>query len=87
MAGGMYIPEPHYDAPTNRSFSMCEGEGNIGFKQEPKPKTIGEVFDQRIESARKMVERLCVQKAKLEALQMLNHPYVEMRDLINGEMF
>lgn len=65
--------------------STAQCERTLG--QAPAPKTIGEVFDQRIEQARKTVERLCVQKAKLEALQMLNHPYVEMRDLINGDPF
>jgi len=51
------------------------------------PRTLGEVCDQRIERARKQVERLCIQKAKLEAMNLLNHPYTEMRDLINGEPF
>jgi hypothetical protein len=40
---------------------------------DPKPVTIGEHMDQRIADARKNVEKLCVTKAKLEALNVLDH--------------
>jgi hypothetical protein len=36
--------------------------------------TIGETLDRRIEVARKNVEDLCITKAKLEALNVLDHP-------------
>jgi hypothetical protein len=39
-----------------------------------KPVTLGEHLDRRIEVARKNVEDLCVTKAKLEALNVLDHP-------------
>jgi hypothetical protein len=39
-----------------------------------KPVTIGETLDRRIEVARKNVEDLCITKAKLEALNVLDHP-------------
>lgn len=49
--------------------------------QKLNPVTIGEHLDRRIATARKNVEDLCVAKAKLEALNVLNHPidlYQEM---------
>lgn len=39
-----------------------------------KPVTIGEALDRRIQNARKNVEDLCIAKAKLEALNVLDHP-------------
>jgi hypothetical protein len=39
-----------------------------------KPVTIRESLDDRIERARKNVEALCIVKAKLEALNVLDHP-------------
>ncbi len=39
-----------------------------------KPETLGEHLDRRIEVARKNVEDLCITKAKLEALNVLDHP-------------
>jgi hypothetical protein len=36
--------------------------------------TIREILDRRIEVARKNVEELCIAKAKLEALNVLDHP-------------
>jgi len=39
-----------------------------------KTETIGETLDRRIEVARKNVEDLCITKAKLEALNVLDHP-------------
>lgn len=52
----------------------------------PNP-TIGEVFDTRIEEARRHVEQLCVKKAKLEALNMLHMPYKQIRDLMETYPF
>lgn len=48
-----------------------------------KPETIGEHLDRRIAVARKNVEDLCVTKAKLEALNVLDHPM----DLYQNIMF
>jgi hypothetical protein len=48
-----------------------------------KPVTIGEHLDRRIEVARKNVEDLCITKAKLEALNVLDHPV----DLYQNVMF
>lgn len=48
-----------------------------------KPETLGEHLDRRIEVARKNVEDLCVTKAKLEALNVLDHPL----DLYQNIMF
>ena len=48
-----------------------------------KPETIGEHLDRRIEVARKNVEDLCITKAKLEALNVLDHPV----DLYQSIMF
>lgn len=39
----------------------------------PGPKTIGQVMDERIADARKAVEQECINKAKLEALGVLDH--------------
>jgi hypothetical protein len=39
-----------------------------------KPETLGEHLDRRIAAARKNVEDLCITKAKLEALNVLDHP-------------
>lgn len=48
-----------------------------------KPETIGEHLDRRITDARKQVEDLCITKAKLEALNVLDHPL----DLYQNVMF
>ena len=42
--------------------------------QKRAPLTIREELDRRIENARKHVEDLCIAKAKLEALNVLDHP-------------
>lgn len=62
--------------------NSCERSNNCGTDvgetpdkfQPPRPVTIGETLDRRIEVARKNVEDLCITKAKLEALNVLNHP-------------
>lgn len=38
------------------------------------PLTVGKLLDHHIEVARQRVERLCVRKAKAEALNILDHP-------------
>jgi hypothetical protein len=43
--------------------------------------TIKEVLDARIEQARKRVEELCIKKAKLETLNMLDMPWYQIQDL------
>ena len=43
-------------------------------KKEQRPLTIREELDRKIKAARKHVEELCITKAKLEALNVLDHP-------------
>lgn len=50
--------------------------------QKSKSVTIGEHLDRRIATARKNVEDLCVAKAKLEALNVLNHPIDLYQDML-----
>jgi hypothetical protein len=47
--------------------------------------TVGEAMDIRIQEARYVVEQLCIQKAKLEAMDWLKLPYHDTRKLINCE--
>jgi hypothetical protein len=47
--------------------------------------TIGEACDIRIQEARQAVEKLCIQKAKLEAIDWLKLPYHATRNLTNME--
>lgn len=49
-----------------------------------KPVTIGEYLDQQITDARKRVEKLCVIKAKLEALNVLDHEVDLYTEIIFG---
>jgi hypothetical protein len=65
-----------------------ETDGCTVAQPEPAPAyTVGEVYDKRIENARKMVEQLCVKKAKLEALNMLHMPYRELSELLDTYPF
>ena len=45
--------------------------------------TVEAVFSQRIEEARKNVERLCIAKAKAEALNLHKFPYSELVDILH----
>lgn len=45
--------------------------------------TIGEAFDIQIKECREQLEQLCVKKAKLEAMDWLNHPYYEVQRLMS----
>jgi len=47
--------------------------------------TMGEACDIRIKEARQLVEKLCIQKAKIEAMGWIDLPYHETRNLINME--
>ena len=58
-------------ALTSSYGAQAIGASNI---KATKPVTIGESLDERIARARKEVEELCVTKAKLEALNVLDHP-------------
>lgn len=49
--------------------------------------TLGEACDIRIKEARQIVEKLCIQKAKLEAIDWLNLPYQDTRNLVNMDGF
>ena len=58
---------------------MINTDGD-SLKQVTEP-TIKEVLDMRIEQARKRVEQLCIKKAKLETLNMLDMPWYQITDL------
>ena len=45
--------------------------------------TVGEAMDLRIKDARQEVERLCIQKAKLEVIDWLKLPYHDTMRLLD----
>ena len=49
--------------------------------------TMGEAYDLHIKHAREHVEAMCVKKAKLEAMNLLSHPYRQMRELLEMHSF
>lgn len=49
--------------------------------------SVGQCLDRQIEMARKRVEDLCIRKAKLEAMNMLNHPMAQLMYLLDGNPF
>jgi hypothetical protein len=57
--------------------------GVVTQQSEPKVITVGENLDEAIKNCRKELERLCVAKARAEALQMLEFPVDEVRGLVN----
>ena len=59
---------------TNRALNCC---GEIA-KQARLIETVEDMYNQRIEEARKNVERLCIAKAKAEALNIHKYPYAEL---------
>lgn len=67
---------------SNSSAHYGEAAGVSTSKPAPVPVTIRETLDRRIENARKNVEDLCIRKAKLEALNVLDHPLELYSDLI-----
>jgi hypothetical protein len=63
------------DSVRSQNFATsAKACGDAIGKMVGKPVTIGEHLDRRIEVARKNVEDLCITKAKLEALNVLDHP-------------
>lgn len=46
------------------------------------PVTVEEYLNQRIETARKHVEFLCIAKAKAETLGLLKYPHSELTDML-----
>lgn len=46
------------------------------------PVTVEEHLNERIESARKHVENLCIAKAKVETLGLLKYPHSELIDML-----
>ena len=50
--------------------------------QSRKVETVEEVYNRRIEEARKKVESLCIAKAKAEALNLHKAPYAELVDIL-----
>lgn len=63
------------------NMTSCEQRAEVSVTLSPK--TVGEIFDMRIQEARKYVESLCIKKAKLEALNMTNMPYNELSSLLD----
>lgn len=63
--------------------NSCCDVGMVTKQSEPKSITIGENIDDAIQNCRKELERLCVIKARAEALQMLEFPVDEVRKLVN----
>lgn len=55
--------------------------------QAKKSQTVGEHFDEQIQMARQRLEELCIKKAKLEALGMINHPYPDLIALLTSYPF
>lgn len=68
---------------TNSGCKMVDPVAKANPYSNPKI-TLGEHYDIMITQARERVEELCVKKAKLEALQLLNHPYHQMRQLMDS---
>lgn len=67
---------------------MADTDSDQGVSVAPHPMndpkaTIEEVFNSQIETARQRVEALCVQKAKLEALNMHKMPFQQVRSLLD----
>lgn len=56
------------------SNGCSHNEAPVEAPQKRAPRTIREALDRNIEDARKNVEDLCITKAKLEALNVLDHP-------------
>jgi len=68
--------------------NSCSTDGQAKMIENPwsNPKlTMGEACDIRIKEARQVVEKLCIQKAKIEAMGWIDLPYQETRNLINME--
>ena len=49
--------------------------------------TMGQACDIRIKEARQVVEKLCIQKAKIEAMGWIDLPYHETRNLVKGDNY
>jgi len=60
----------------------CVTDRIINPWQNPKL-TVGEAMDLRIKNAREEVERLCIQKAKLEVIDWLKLPYHDTMRLLD----
>lgn len=64
----------------------CDQVGKLLESPWSNPKlTMGQACDIRIKEARQVVEKLCIQKAKIEAMGWIDLPYHEVRGLINME--
>lgn len=64
----------------------CDQVGKMIENPWSNPKlTLGGACDIRIKEARQAVEKLCIQKAKIEAMGWIDLPYHETRNLINME--
>lgn len=50
----------------------------------PPALTVEEQFDKLIQEARQQVEKLCVKKAKLEAMNLHKYPYSDLVNLLHS---
>lgn len=66
------------------SCSSTSGMSPRDKASEPTKPTVKEHFDEMIENSRKTTERLCVNKAKLELLGLLDMPHQELQNLVGG---
>ena len=63
-------------------LSPEHGDSCIKIAKSKPIETIEDFYSRRIEEARKTVERLCIAKAKAEALNIHKYPYRELLDTL-----
>ena len=61
--------------------SSCSCAGRLGSSPAPDLSTVGKTLDYRIQCARQEIERLCILKAKAEAMQVLEFPSEFVRQI------
>lgn len=67
--------------------TQCDQKISTVSNAQKADRTVGEVFDDSITTARKNVENLCIKKAQLEAMQLLNHPYHQLSEMLRAYPF
>lgn len=66
---------------SNQPQNVCDpAVGSIPKRAEQK--TVGDYLDEKIAYARSEVERLCVAKAKAEALNILKWPHQQLHNIV-----
>lgn len=66
---------------TNQLQNGCSPDVGL-IPKRAEQKTVGDYLDERIAYARSEVERLCVAKAKAEALNILKWPHQQLHDIV-----